>query len=144
MATRAGVGFSELPRSEDAGLAAARAAMADAGLSSCDAAILVSTSKHDPAPLRDGARAEADAGRERPTEVHMTSTGNSLEPYRTSTGHDFASPEWLDNHYLAMRSEYEAQVWRQLADTDSPGSILHHPDFHYRVVEFVFVGRVPE
>ena len=42
MATRAGVGFSEIPQSEDAGREAASAAMAEAGLSRCDLALVLS------------------------------------------------------------------------------------------------------
>jgi hypothetical protein len=38
----------------------------------------------------------------------------------------------------------EARLWEKLADVDSPDHILYHPDFQYRVVEFVFVARVPE
>lgn len=56
MASKVGVGFSEIPSSEDAGLEAARAAVAYAGVSRCDLAILFSTSKHDPAQLRNGVR----------------------------------------------------------------------------------------
>ena len=40
--------------------------------------------------------------------------------------------------------EKEARLWQKLADTNSPDHILHHPDFQYRVVEFVFVARVPQ
>ena len=40
--------------------------------------------------------------------------------------------------------EQEARLWKQLADTNSPDHILHHPDCQYRVIEFVFVARVPE
>jgi hypothetical protein len=56
MVTHVGIGFSDLPNSEEAGLEAARAAMAHPGVSSCDLAILFSTSKHDPAQLRNGVR----------------------------------------------------------------------------------------
>src|SRR5512139_3404693 len=56
MTTKAGVGFSENPKSREAGAEAARAALAEAGISACDLAILFSTSKHDPAQLRDGVR----------------------------------------------------------------------------------------
>ena len=56
MATRVGVGFGENPRSQEAGSEAASAAMAQAGVSRCDLAIMYSTSKHDPAQLRDGVR----------------------------------------------------------------------------------------
>lgn len=37
----------------------------------------------------------------------------------------------------------ESEVWRQLADLDSNDHILHHPDFQYRCIQTVFVGRVP-
>src|SRR5512139_1562184 len=56
MTTKAGVGFSENPKSREAGAEAARAALAEAGISACDLAILFSTSKHEPAQLRDGVR----------------------------------------------------------------------------------------
>jgi hypothetical protein len=56
MATRTGVGFSDNSESQKAGMGAASAAMAQAGLSRCDLAILYSTSRHDPARLRDGVR----------------------------------------------------------------------------------------
>jgi len=56
MATKAGVGFSENPKSREAGIEAARAALAEAGVPGCNLAILFSTSKHDPAQLRDGVR----------------------------------------------------------------------------------------
>jgi hypothetical protein len=56
MATKVGVGFSENPESKDTGSEAARAAMAQAGISRCDLAIVYSTSRHDPPQLRDGVR----------------------------------------------------------------------------------------
>lgn len=56
MATSAGVGFSENPRSREAGAEAASAAMTKASLSACDLVILFATSKHDPVLLRDGVR----------------------------------------------------------------------------------------
>lgn len=56
MATNAGVGYSENPRSREAGLEAASAAMTQAGLTACDLVILFATSKHDPVLLRDGVR----------------------------------------------------------------------------------------
>jgi len=56
MATRAGVGFSENPKSKNAGVEAANAAMAEAGVDECNLAIMYSTSKHDPTELRDGVR----------------------------------------------------------------------------------------
>jgi SAM-dependent methyltransferase len=37
----------------------------------------------------------------------------------------------------------ELQVWQQLAEIDSPNHITHHPDFQYRTIQTVFVGRVP-
>ena len=40
----------------------------------------------------------------------MTSEGNDRSSHTTSTGHDFSSPDWLDNHYLAMQPEYEAML----------------------------------
>lgn len=56
MATRTGVGYSENPRSREAGSEAASAAMTSAGLTACDLVIMFATSKHDPALLRDGVR----------------------------------------------------------------------------------------
>jgi hypothetical protein len=56
METKVGVGFSENPKSQDAGAEAARAALAEAGVSTCDLAIMYSTSMHDPVSLRDGVR----------------------------------------------------------------------------------------
>jgi hypothetical protein len=56
MASRAGVGFSENPVSYQAGVEAASQAMAEAGASRCDLAILYSTARHDPAQLQDGVR----------------------------------------------------------------------------------------
>lgn len=56
MPSRAGVGFSEKSLSYEAGVEAARDAMAEAGTSHCDLAILYSTARHDPAQLRDGVR----------------------------------------------------------------------------------------
>ncbi len=56
MATQAGVGYSENPKSMEAGAEATSAAMADAGVDTCDLAILYSTSKQDPVQLRDGVR----------------------------------------------------------------------------------------
>jgi hypothetical protein len=57
MATKAGVGFSENPKSRDAGAEAAGAAMAEAGVDGCDLAILYSTPKQNPEQLCDGVRA---------------------------------------------------------------------------------------
>ncbi len=56
MASKAGVGFSENPKSKEAGVEAAKAAMGEAGIENCDLAMMFSTSKHDPAQLRDGVR----------------------------------------------------------------------------------------
>lgn len=56
MATRAGVGCSENPNSKDAGMEAARAAMQQAGVDTCNLVIMYSTSKHDPILLREGVR----------------------------------------------------------------------------------------
>jgi hypothetical protein len=56
MATKFGVGESELHDSRAAGAAAAGAALANADLSDCDLALLFSTSRHDPVALRDGVR----------------------------------------------------------------------------------------
>ncbi len=56
MATKAGVGFSENPKSFDAGVEVAKAAMNEAGVDKCDLAIMYSTSKHDPSELRNGVR----------------------------------------------------------------------------------------
>ena len=54
MATKAGIGFSENPKSREAGIEAAQAAMTEAGVGGCDLAIMYSTSRHDPTELRDG------------------------------------------------------------------------------------------
>jgi len=62
MATRAGAGYSEIPASYDAGVEAARAAVAEAGVDACDLTIMYSTSKHDPVQLRDGARSVIGPG----------------------------------------------------------------------------------
>jgi arsenite methyltransferase len=37
----------------------------------------------------------------------------------------------------------ELQIWQQLADVDSADHITNHPDFQYRAIQTVFVGRVP-
>jgi len=58
MTTKAGVGYSENPKSFDAGIEVASAAMAEAGVDKCDLAIMYSTSKHDPSELRDGVRSK--------------------------------------------------------------------------------------
>lgn len=56
MSTKFGVGFSENPKSFDAGAEAVKAALAEAGISDCDLVMMFSTSKHDPKVLRDGVR----------------------------------------------------------------------------------------
>jgi hypothetical protein len=56
MATTAGVGFSENPKSHEAGVEAASAALKEAGVAKCDLAIMFSTGKHDPRQLCDGVR----------------------------------------------------------------------------------------
>lgn len=37
----------------------------------------------------------------------------------------------------------EVKLWTALADVDAPEHILNHPDFQYRAIQTVFVGRVP-
>lgn len=61
-ATKAGVGYSENPKSKDAGLKAASAAMREAGVDRCDLVIMYSTERHDPTQLRDGVRAIVGPG----------------------------------------------------------------------------------
>lgn len=56
MSVKAGVGYSENPKSRDAGIAAATAAMEQAGVATCDLVIMYSTEKHDPAQLHNGVR----------------------------------------------------------------------------------------
>lgn len=56
MAAVAGVGFSENPKSGEAGVEAASAALAEAGVEKGELAIMFSTGKHDPRQLRDGVR----------------------------------------------------------------------------------------
>lgn len=56
MATTAGVGYSEIANSREAGIEAATAAMKEAGVTRCDLAIMSSTGKHDPRQLSDGVR----------------------------------------------------------------------------------------
>ncbi len=56
MASSAGVGYSEKTDSLEAGAEAARAAMDHAGSSSCDLAMLFSTSRHDPKKLARAVR----------------------------------------------------------------------------------------
>jgi hypothetical protein len=53
---RAGVGFSELAGSREAGTDAAQAALEQGSLDTCDLALLFATSKHDPVAFRDGVR----------------------------------------------------------------------------------------
>jgi hypothetical protein len=53
---RAGVGFSELPGSREAGAEAARSAFVQGSLDACDLALMFATSKHDPVAFRDGVR----------------------------------------------------------------------------------------
>ena len=40
-------------------------------------------------------------------------------------------------------SAEEIATWAQLADIDAPDHIIHDPDFQYRAIQTVFVGRVP-
>lgn len=54
---RAGVGFSEIPGSSEAGRVAALAALEQAGTERCDLALVFATTKHDPAGLVEGVRA---------------------------------------------------------------------------------------
>lgn len=56
MATQAGVGYSENPKSYDAGVEATSAAMVEMGLDKCDLAIMYSTARHEPSHLRAGVR----------------------------------------------------------------------------------------
>lgn len=56
MATKFGVGFTENPKSFEAGAEMAKQAMSGAGISDCNLAIMFSTSKHDPFQLGDGVR----------------------------------------------------------------------------------------
>lgn len=37
----------------------------------------------------------------------------------------------------------EKKIWEQLSDVDSSDHILKHPDFQFRAIQTVFVGRVP-
>ena len=37
----------------------------------------------------------------------------------------------------------ELQIWKQMADVDSPNHIINDPDFQYRTIQTVFLGRVP-
>jgi hypothetical protein len=54
--TRAGVGYSEKASGREAGAEAARDALAQAGLDTCDLVLLFATGKQDPAAVRDGVR----------------------------------------------------------------------------------------
>jgi len=56
MATRAGVGYSDNPRSREAGREAIRAALKEMGADRCDLVLLYSTERHDPEQLRAGIR----------------------------------------------------------------------------------------
>lgn len=56
MSTKFGVGFTENPKSFEAGAEMARQAMSDAGIDKCDLAIMYSTSKQDPVHLSSGVR----------------------------------------------------------------------------------------
>lgn len=58
---RAGVGFSELPGSRDAGVEAAAEAVDQAALGACDLVLMFATSKHDPVAFRDGVRSVVGA-----------------------------------------------------------------------------------
>jgi hypothetical protein len=57
----AGVGYSDDPRSYEAGVEAATQAVATAGANRCDLVLLFSTPKQDPAALRDGVRSVVGA-----------------------------------------------------------------------------------
>jgi hypothetical protein len=61
MKSRAGVGYSEAAGSFDAGAEAARAALTALEGARCDLVLLFSTSKHDPAALREGVRSVVGA-----------------------------------------------------------------------------------
>jgi hypothetical protein len=56
MATVFGVGYTENPKSFEAGAEMAKQAMSEAGIEKCDLAILYSTSKQDPVQLGNGVR----------------------------------------------------------------------------------------
>lgn len=56
MGTKFGVGYTENPKSFEAGVEMAKQAMSEAGIEKCDLAILYSTSKQDPFQLGDGVR----------------------------------------------------------------------------------------
>ena len=38
---------------------------------------------------------------------------------------------------------HEKETWRRTANLGAPDHILNHPDFQYRAIQTVFVGRVP-
>lgn len=40
-------------------------------------------------------------------------------------------------------SAEDRAMWAKLGDVDAPDHILNHPDFQYRAIQTVFVGRVP-
>jgi len=44
---------------------------------------------------------------------------------------------------VALPAE-ELDLWRKLRDLDAGDHIIHHPDFQYRCIQTVFVGRVPQ
>lgn len=54
--TKAGVGFSEHASSREAGVEAARSALEQGSLETCDLVLMFATSKHDPVAFRDGVR----------------------------------------------------------------------------------------
>jgi len=56
MATKFGVGYSENPKSFEAGAGMAKQAISEAGIDKCNLAILYSTSKQDPFQLSNGVR----------------------------------------------------------------------------------------
>jgi hypothetical protein len=62
MATTVGVGYSENPRSQEAGAEVARSAMKDAGIDRSDLVVVYSTEKHNPVQLRDGIRSVVGPG----------------------------------------------------------------------------------
>jgi hypothetical protein len=62
MATTVGVGYSENPRSREAGTEAARAALDGSGSGRCDLVLMYSTEKHDPVQLRAGVRSVVGSG----------------------------------------------------------------------------------
>lgn len=37
----------------------------------------------------------------------------------------------------------ELRIWAELAEVDSPKHIIHDPDFQYRTIQTIFVGKVP-